>query len=577
MGAQDYWTGVSQRRLSRRRVLAAGSAAGAGLAAAALAGCGGRTTSSTSGGAAPSASGAAGTPQPGGNLTVFLPSNYPLDPQKVSALAQQVPGPAMSRVFMFKTSTDPTTINDHVTVPDLGLSAESPDAATWTIKLRNDAKFHNIAPVNGHPVEAEDIKATFVRALDPATASPNRGQLDMMDSSQITTPDKQTVVFKLNYTYAPFRSILASASYSWIFPREVLTGGYDPSKQVIGSGPFILTDVQPDVAYSYKRNPDWHLKPMPNVDTLKIAVIPDANSQKAQFFSGNLDELNPVPSVFDLPTIQQQAPKATIWKSPAAGADPLYFQMGDPSSPFKDIRVRQAISMLIDRDALSKAVYNGQSESVVYVPAYMGRWSLPVSKLDADLQKYYKYDPAEAKKLLAAAGQSELSIRLVNPFASLGSVANAKSVEVINQSFNTNGVKSQIVNGDYNKDFVDAGKGWRQGYFDKDMVIYGAQSPYTEADDWLFSYFHSKSTSNQEHLNDPTYDAMVDKERTVVNDDDRVKAVDEIQKYLAKQLYAPSSCGTFVWTATQPRVQNYSYSNSLGKATEMYAKIWLKQ
>ena len=101
-------------------------------------------------------------------------------------------------------------------------------------------------------------------------------------------------------------------------------------------------------------------------------------------------------------------------------------------------------------------------------------------------------------------------------------------------------------------------------------------SAYTEADDWLFSYFHSKSTSNQEHLNDQTYDAMVDKERTIVNDDDRVKAIYDIQKYLAQQMYAPSSVGSFAYWAIQPRVQNYSFSDSLGKLTETYAKIWLK-
>jgi peptide/nickel transport system substrate-binding protein len=573
MAEQNYWTSPAHRPLSRRRLLASGTALTA--AAGVLAACGGRAKPSTASDQTASA-GAAGTPKQGGTLTAFLPSNYPLDPQKVSASAQQVPGPAMSRVFLFKTSPDPATMSDHVYQPDLGLSAESPDAITWTVKLRPDAKFHNIAPVNGHPVEAEDIKATFTRILDPATAAPNRGQLDMMDAAQIQTPDKQTVVFKLNYTYAPFRSLMASASYSWIFPREVLTGGYDPSKTVIGSGPWIPDTFTPDVAYIYKRNPDWHLKSMPYADILKLAIIMDQSTQKAQFAAGNLDEFNPIPTPFDVPAVQQQNPKATIHKSNAAGASPLYFQMGDPASPFRDIRVRRAISMLIDRDAMSKAIYNGESASVIYVPAYMGRWSLPVDKLDADTQQYYKYNPAEAKKLLEAASQSNLAIRLVNPFASLGTISNAKSVEILNGSLNSNGVKSTIVNGDYNKDFVDAGKGWRQGYFDKDMVIWGAQSPYTEADDWLFSYFHSKSTSNQEHLSDSTYDAMVDKERTLTNDDDRVKAVYDIQKYLAQQMYAPSSVGTFTYTATQARVQNYCYSDSLGKATEMYAKVWLQ-
>jgi peptide/nickel transport system substrate-binding protein len=571
---ENYWTALQRRALTRRRLLTAG-AAGSAVAGLALAGCSGQSKSGGAASQSTATAASAGTPKSGGNLVVYLTSNYPLDPQKVSAAAQVVPGTAMSRIFQFKTDTNAATITDHITQPDLGMSAESPDAITWTVKLRPDAKFHNVAPVNGHAVEAEDIKATFQRALDPATASPNRGQLNMLDASQITTPDKQTVVFKLNYQYAPFRSLLASPAYSWIFPREVLSGSYDPSKTVIGSGPWIPDSLQPDVAYTFKRNPNWHGSPLPYADTLKMAVLTDSSQWIAQFTSGAIDEMD-IQNLFDVPTVRQQNPKATIVKVALGSAYPLYFQMGDPTAPVYDIRVRQALSMAVDRDAIAKTIYNGEGEQTVYVPGYMGRWSLHVDKLDANTQQYLKYNPTEAKKLLAAAGQSNLQVRLVNPFYSLGNPSIAKQVELINSSFNSVGVKSQIVNGDYNKDFVDAGHGWRQGYFDKDMVIFGSTSSYTEADDWLYSYFHSKSTSNQEHLNDPKYDAMVDKERTLVNDDERVKAVYEIQQYLAQQMYAPSTIGNPAYRAVQARVQNYSFSDSLGKSTEMYAKIWLK-
>jgi peptide/nickel transport system substrate-binding protein len=573
MADQSYWTNVTHRSLSRRRLLAAAAVVGA--SGSGLVGCGSRTKTAGSGSQATAASGAAGTPKRGGTLTAFVTSNSPLDTQKVSAGAQVVPGTAMSRVFTFKTNADPATITDHVYEPDLGLSAESPDAVTWTVKLRNDAKFFNIAPANGHAVEAEDIKATFTRIVDPATASPNRGQLNMIDPSQITMPDKQTVVFRLNYPYAPFRSLLASPAYSWIFPREILTGGYDPSKTVIGSGPFMLDNAQPDVAYTFKRNPDWHGRPQPYVDGLKIAVLPDVSAQLAQFASGNLDELN-IQNTFDVPAIRQQNPKASIIKVPVGGPPShFYFQLGDPTSPFKDIRVRRAFSMAFDRIALNKVVFNDQGSFTVYVPGYMGRWSLPVDKLEADSQQYYKYNPSEVKKLLDASGQTGIQVRIVNPFADKGSPSMAKTVEVVNQGFNSLGIKSTIVNGDYNKDFVDSGHGWRQGYFDKDMVMFAGLASYTEADDWLFSYFHSKSTSNQEHLNDPALDAMIDKERTLVNDDDRVKAVYDIQKYLAQQMYSPSNIDPYGYWAVQPRVQNYCYSSSLGKSTESYAKIWL--
>ncbi len=575
MEEQRYWMSLNRRRVNRRSFLAAGAVAGAGLVGTTLAGCGGRSKTASSGTQTSASSGAAGTPKPGGTLVVYLATSYPLDPQKVSASAQAVPGPAMSRIFKFKTSPDPATIADHVPEPDLGLSAESPDAITWTIKLRTDTKFSNTAPVNGHAVEAEDIKATFTRALDPTTASPNRGQLNMIDPAQITTPDKQTVVFKLNYQYAPFRSLLASPAYSWIFPREVLAGGFDPSKTVIGSGPFIMDSIQPDVAYIYKRNPEWHLKPMPYVDTLKIAIIPDANQQLAQFTAGNLDELT-VGNPFDLPTVKQQNPKANIVKVPVGGPPShFYFQLGDPTSPFQDIRVRRAFSMAFDRTAVAKAVFNGEGVPTVFVPLYMGKWALPVDKLDSATQQYYKYDPAQVKQLLAAAGQSNIQVRVVNPFASTGNVVMAKTVEVMNQSYNSVGIKSSIVNGDFNKDFIDAGKGWRQGYFDKDMVMFAGQAAYTEADDWLYSYFHSKSTSNQEHISDPKLDAMIDKERTLVNDDERLKAVQDIQKYLADQMYVAANTDPYAYVATQARVQNYCYSGTLGQSTECFAKIWL--
>ncbi len=576
MPEQSYWTTPTSRWLTRRRLLATGVGVGAGgVAGTALLGCG-KTTTSSSSTQRPAASGVAATPQTGGMFTTFSVSNYPLDPQKGSGSSQVIPAPAMSRIFQFKTSTDPATITDRITQPDLGLSAESPDAITWTVKLRPDARFQNIAPVNGHSVEAEDVKATFVRAQDPATLNPNRGQLGMIDPAQIQTPDKQTVVFKLNYTYAPFRNLLASPAYSYIFPREAQAGAYDATKTLIGSGPFIMTSNEPDVAYTYKRNSDWHFKPMPYIDTLKIAVVSDPNQQIAQLSTGNLDEIQ-IFDPFSVPTVKQQAPKATVYRVASGYPDGVYFQMGDPASPFKDIRARRAISMLIDRDAIAKAVYNGDNVRVVFVPALMGRWSLPVDKLDADTQQYYKYNPSEAKKLLDAAGVSGMQIHLANGVYSQNRPEFNKTAEALNQTFNSAGLKSTIVNGDFNKDFIDAGKGWRQGYFPNDFVLYaGALAAYIEADDWLFAYFHSKSSSNQEHLNDPTYDAMVDKERSLVNDDERVNAVIGIQKYLAQQMYTPSTVGNFYYWAVQNRVQNYSYSDTLGKATETYSKLWVK-
>jgi peptide/nickel transport system substrate-binding protein len=426
--------------------------------------------------------------------------------------------------------------------------------------------------VNGHALEAEDVKATFTRALDPTTASPNRGTIDMIDAAQIQTPDKQTVVFKLNYAYAPFPRVLASAVYSWILPREIQSPGYDPATLVIGSGPFIMESAVPDVAYTYKRNPDWFEKGLPYIDGYKLAVIRDGSQWLAQFTAGNLDEYI-VPDAYSLDAAKQQNPKATFLQEDYSSANPIYFQLGEPNSQFLDIRVRRAFSMAIDRDAISKAVYDGQTDLLVYVPAYMGKWAMKVADLPQSVQQYYKYNPAEAKKLLDAAGFSEANIKV----AYQSTVpSNIKHVETVSSMLNAIGIKTSIVYHDYTKDFIGGGHGSRQGNFPKDLIGMFNQSPYEEADFWLYTYFHSKSVQNQEKLKDPIYDAMVDKQRTVLNEADRVKSIRDILTYLADKMYVPNSVSPPQWSAIQPRVRNYQFSSSLGVGTETYAKLWLQ-
>jgi peptide/nickel transport system substrate-binding protein len=498
----------------------------------------------------------------------------PLDPQKLSAAPQVVVGGVYSRVFRWKTSTDPKTIEDHSIENDLATSYEAPDASTWTIKLRPDVKFHNVAPVSGRPLEAEDVKATFTRLLDPATSSPNRTLVDMMDASKIQTPDKYTVTFKLAYPYSPFTHILTSSAFGWILPREVLTGGVDPAKQVIGTGPFMQDNFTPDVAYTYKRNPDYFDKTIaPNIDGFKMAIIADTATQYAQFTARNLDE-QIVNNPFDVDTLKKQNPKAQVYEAPYNSAEPIYFQMGDPTSPFLDIRVRRAFSMAVDRDTINKTIYNGQGGQTIYVPGYMGKWAVWTKDLPSDTQQWWKYDPANAKKLLEAAGATNLVLRV--GYIAPTTPTNLNELQSVCSYLNAVGVKTTIVPQDYNKDFVDEGHGTRQGFFPKDFIGFLNQSPYEEADFWFFNYFYSKSASNQEHLNDPKFDAMVDKQRTITNEDERVKAVRDIQVYMADQCLAPNYPGGSEWIFVNPRVQNYQWSNSLGEPTESFAKLWLK-
>ena len=199
----------------------------------------------------------------------------------------------------------------------------------------------------------------------------------------------------------------------------------------------------------------------------------------------------------------------------------IYFQLGDPASVFLDDRVRRGFSLALDRSAINSAVFGNQSVDMLFVPANEGKWSLRLSQLDADTAQGYKYNPTEAKRLLQEAGVLSQSFKWA--YTGSADVSRNPEQEAMLNMLTAVGLKTAPVQIDFVKDYLDSGKGYRQGYFAKDTVLYGQQQPFTEVDEFLFGYFHSKSTQNEEHLNDPTLDAMIDKARTLVNEDERLK------------------------------------------------------
>jgi peptide/nickel transport system substrate-binding protein len=580
MADANYWTRLNRQRISRRAALArlAVVAGSVGISGGLLAGCStSRGTGTSTSGA--SGAGALGTPMQGGTFNaVFSNEAASIDPQKVSYPTDDaVASAAMSRPFRFKTGTrsgaHPNLIDDGEIEPDLGVSAETPDGISWTLKLRPNAKFQSIAPVNGHSVQAEDVKSTYVRALTFPT-NPSRGALGMIDINQIQTPDNQTVVFKLNYPYAPFNKTLTSPVYSWIFPREALAGAYDPEKVMIGSGPFTFKSHTPDVEYVLTKNPDWFGTPV-NIDTLHFAVITDPAARSAQFTSGHLDELL-LQSPTDLETLKKSNPRAQLLPvSPTAGEN-IYLQLGDPTSPFADERVRQGMSMAIDRDTIHHAVFLDQFEDTHFVTASLGKWSLRLNQLDAEPATYYKYNLTQAKQILQSSGvlNQQYKWEYGN---TLGAGAQDPQNGALFNMLTAAGFKMASVIVDYAKDYIDSGHGIRQGYFNKDVIVYGGQQPFTEVDEFLFSYFHSKSTQNEEKVNDPTLDAMINKERTLLNEDDRLKAVIDIQKYIARKVYIINPGEAKYFLFVNPRVKNYAVSTTMDGGVGTYAKLWLTQ
>jgi peptide/nickel transport system substrate-binding protein len=187
-----YRTAAGQQTLTRRRFLAISVAS---TVPGFVAGCGGSGDNRRSALATPRPAGTVTgpeSPRPGGTITCYQVGNPPtLDPQRTTSyFTQQPAGAVYSRLLRFKTGPNPTYAEHRDVEGDLATKVESPDAATWIGTLRTGVAFHDIPPVSGHHVESEDVKLSFLRALDQQ--NPNRASLSMIDS--IETPSRNTSV-----------------------------------------------------------------------------------------------------------------------------------------------------------------------------------------------------------------------------------------------------------------------------------------------------------------------------------------------------------------------------------------------
>jgi peptide/nickel transport system substrate-binding protein len=346
---------------------------------------------------------------------------------------------------------------------------------------------------------------------------------------------------------------------------------------MIGSGPFVIDSYAPDVAITFKKNPDWFEKGHPYVDDIRLAVVPDPAQRLAQFESGHLDISGVLPN--DMETVKRSNPKAAIVDSLPASGIMVYLQLGDPNAVWQDIRVRRALSMAIDREALGKSAFLNDYALGFNVSPGFGKWALSVDKLPADTAGYYKFNPSEAKKLLDAAGASNLSVKFGYP-SPYPVRAFMPALETVNSMLNQIGIKTALVPMDYSKDWLASGKGARYGNFPSDMITFAGIEGANDVDDYIFNYFGSTSTSNEERLKDSTLDGMISKARAVIDESARVKAYLDIQLYLADKMYTVAFLPQPInHTLVQPRVQDFELSQgnaaSASNGVETDAKIWL--
>src|SRR2546425_4947769 len=548
-------------RLNRREFVRISAA---GVGASALTAGGGRPSAQTAAAYPDWIPASSRPPKRGGVLTRASAWDPPvIDPRLTQSIGLfQFAGLTSSRLVRYAFPDEASGTNDLTLKGDLAESWQSsPDYRTWTFKLREGGKGHNVPPLNGGELTAADVKYCFEAYAKEGVQSVTFREIEGME-----TPDKYTLRVHLHTPNVLFPQNVAE-SVTVIFSREILEEDGDLKKRLIGTGPYILKEHTRKVRVVLTRNLDYYDKGRPYVDECVILSTPDAATRLAAFRTGQSDILW-VASPTEAEIVRKTNPAAVV-QAYKNVLSPFGLALAQDKPPFNALRVRRAISMAIDRQKQVDTVYERHAIPGWGVPYTYYQDKMPTL---AQLGPWWQYRPAEAKKLLAEAGHPngfETTLFYYEYFPQMTS-----QVQLVQQDLKRNlNINVKITKMDYTTyygRYVDSK--W-------DGMAWGFQSGHAVGlDERTYMYMHSKSTKNFFRVNDPVVDDLTLKLRqTPDRAEQRVitkKIVDrELDQVL--RVWMPYDNGFVVW---QPYVRNaasLALRRTDGYGSPTIARLWL--
>jgi peptide/nickel transport system substrate-binding protein len=559
-----------QRGLSRRSLIA-GSTAGASLLLAGVACNANRsgTTSTKSGASA--ASGATAQPKKGGTINYAggQAGSYDTQGRTFDPMIQTQFG-AKSYTLFYQRLLAYDLVSYKIQ-PDLGQKWEQPSPTEYVFTLQPGVKWQNKPPVNGRPMTADDVVFSLERARTNDPRFFSRSVIATLDTIESPSPNTVRITTK-----GPDASTLIKLAVEElaVMSKEVLAKYPTPNTAdaAVGTGPFIMTAMEENVSAEYVRNPDYWKPGLPYMDGFRTRAFPDTQATYAAFQGGQVD-IAAVPGAATADYIAKQGPSFKANWFPNDDGTLLY--PNTKVKPFDDARVTGALKLLIDHTEFKTAwsdVWFGRSRWGSLFPTAMSDWDLTEEEYSQHLEWKQPKDDAvkQALTMLGAAGYSkDKPLRFAVLFQSN------------NQSI-TAGV--QLLQAQWKK--------WSQGAVDPslkpvdqqsinatrangqfDYAFTGHTAGMVDCDIWLSSTYRTGGSLNFGAFSDPTFDAMIDKQRTIFDDKQRKAAVREILLYAVDHVPILLPSGGYNLNAVRPRVQGYSPEHDLNG--RQYEWIWL--
>jgi len=579
---RNYWTTLTERHRVSRRSLIRGAGIGAfGLAGAALIGCGGSddapagptTAPPTGGTAAPTATEVpADAIKRGGiyrdsTITVaphFSPFHPGADPSYVNTWRRTNYYDSM---WELRQTPDP----ERQVRANLAESIEYVDDTTVVVKLHR-ANFHNQPAsqsnnaVNGRQLTAEDVAARYAFVKEPPASS----NPFVQENLTVTALDDLTVEFTMTEPFAFFFEANGAlgATRAYEVPQEMLDETILKEHIPIGTGPFMYKSHQLGSREELVRNPDYWRDDVPYIDGRTLTFIPDSAAGEAAFRSGQLEDL----AFSDVrqrdAVVRDMSDRVRDIEYPSTSGMALIANIR--RDPWKDERVRRALHRAINFDRINNVVYFGSASPAWYFSQARPE-RFPLGR-DA-VNDLVGYDPAEARRLLDAAkadgAYDGREIEFMLPVEAQTWVDSGALIAEDMQDVGFNVRTFTEVRNVYlqlagPKDLQDM---TRPADFDLTMSVFL---------DYQYQQTNSGAFWNNNALEDPEVDAIVDQIETTVDTVARAELSNRFERMLAEKAanFVPILSGT-LYHGYLATVQGVDHELSQSGKTGQQIGLWL--
>ena len=531
-------------RLSRRRALGLGAVSAA--SAAFLASC--KSKTGAGGSTAPSQG---GKPQYGGTFNDIAKSDPPTydTAQKLTDVAQ-VTNLTHDALLGFKFGPD-VKYNQITVVPKLADRYETPDAQSFTFHLHPGATFANLPPVNGRALTSADVQWTFeymtrTGALAGKKLAPAPAAVMFEGLDGIETPDASTVVVHFSSPFVPFATYAAS---QWIpiVAHEIFDQDGNFVKRVVGTGPW-----QQDAAASqkgthwvYKKNPTYFAQGRPYIDQINKLILTEDATINAAFLTKQLDILNY--SGLTLDTVQQVRkahPETVEYDYLDAQNQHVYMNVSKP--PLNDQRIRQALSLIIDRDEFIKTLVSGRGQW-----ALAGAW--PGIFSEAETKQMLKFDPNQAKQLVSAAGFANgVDLELIYPDLNYGQ-QHVTMIQLLQAQAKKGNINITLKDVDH----ATESSRKRSGDFQLDVTPRAGLDA-GDVDGLLYAIFHPNSKSNYGRVDDPKLTTLLEAQRRETDPAKRMDLIRQAVQYVNEEPWALALFYGQAYQVWWPALHNYA-------------------